>query len=77
MAEALRDGNVENIDVERPDRNERAPEHDGDIRIHYQSHSPIIARADGQVSLNCDLSHEEWGDGAARGVVVDGDIRHV
>jgi hypothetical protein len=47
------------------------------ILIHYQSHSPIIARADGETSFNCDLTSEQWGPGAARGVVVNGAIRNV
>ncbi len=49
-----------------------------DILIHYQSHSPIIGRADGEVSFNCDLTSIAWGPGAARGVALpDGSIRNV
>jgi hypothetical protein len=32
-----------------------------DVLIHYQSHSPIISRADGEVSFNCDLMTTRWG----------------
>lgn len=49
----------------------------GNILIHYQSHSPIIARADGEISFNCDLISAQWGTGAARGIVVNGAIRNV
>lgn len=59
-----------NIDVKTPGLS--------DILIHYQSHSPIIARADGEVSFNCDLTHPQWGSGAARGVALpNGSIRNV
>jgi hypothetical protein len=50
----------------------------GDILIHYQSHSPIIGRTDGEVSFNCDLTSTAWGPGAARGVALpNGSIRNV
>ena len=59
-----------NIDVTNPGSS--------DILIHYQSHSPIIGRADGEVSFNCDLISAAWGPGAARGVALpDGSIRNV
>jgi len=49
-----------NIDVETPGLS--------NILIHYQSHSPIIARADGEVSFNCDLTQPQWGlGGGSRG----------
>jgi hypothetical protein len=49
----------------------------GNILIHYQSASPIIARADGEISFNCDLTSDRWGPGAARGIVVNGAIQNV
>jgi hypothetical protein len=61
-----------NIKVEPPGRVSA-----GNILIHYQSHSPIIARADGETSFNCDLISDQWGPGAARGVAVNGTIRNV
>jgi hypothetical protein len=61
-----------NIEVEPPGQVSS-----GNILIHYQSASPIIARADGEISFNCDLVSEQWGQGAARGIVVDGTIRNV
>jgi hypothetical protein len=59
-----------NIDVTAPGLS--------DILIHYQSHSPIIGRADGEISFNCDLIRTRWGSGAARGIALpNGSIRNV
>lgn len=64
-----------NIKVERPNK-EGHP--DETIVIHYESGGPIIADADGVTSFICDLSHEEWGAGQARGIVTaSGDVRNV
>jgi hypothetical protein len=41
------------------------------------SHLPIIARADGETSFNCDLTSDQWGPGATRGIVVNDTVRNV
>ena len=63
-----------NILVEPPGQ---AADPSKNILIHYQSHSPIIARADGETSFNCDLLSQQWGPGAARGIAINGTIRNV
>ena len=63
-----------NIKVDRPGRSERGET----ILIHFESGSPIVADVDGTRHFVCDLDHEEWGAGHARGVVMpDGAVRNV
>ena len=42
------------------------------IVIHYESGSPITPNEDGTMMFICDLSHPEWGEGLAQGVVNPG-----
>lgn len=51
---------------------------DDEIQIRFQSTGPIVANADGVMTFVCDLIHEQWGEGQARGIVTpDGEIRNV
>ena len=64
------------IKVERPQSG--APPHaDEVIEIHFRSPLPLIEDPDGVLSFVCDLYHEEWGAGKARGVSQGGVIRNI
>lgn len=49
-----------------------------EIQIRFKSTGPIVPNADGVMTFVCDLEHEAWGDGQARGIVTpNGEIRNV
>lgn len=51
---------------------------DDEIQIRFTSTGPIVPNADGVMSFVCDLEHDTWGSGQARGTVTpDGEIRNV
>jgi hypothetical protein len=68
-----------NIRVEKPgNQSSRRPHPQPEpIVMHYQSFTPIVADANGNIGFICDLFHPVWGVGRARGVVQGGSIRSV
>ena len=46
------------------------PDANPPIHIQYKAAAPIVMDADGEMVINCELSHPEWGNGAAQGASI-------
>ncbi|WP_255152725.1 hypothetical protein [Halorarius halobius] len=78
-------GGEEGVEIDAPsllafgNYNIKMGDQEAPIVLDFKSADPILVYLDGPKAFNCDLSHDDWGAGAARGVIglPGGAIRNV